>query len=94
MKMLQGTQFLGSRFWYDLNGKKIEYQLDPATGEWMSVHYLYPHSTVEGNSGGYPEQYNNEIPGSLAYVPADRTAYWELYKPSLWEGDWEKMTFK
>ncbi|MFC1955794.1 hypothetical protein ACFLWZ_04610 [Chloroflexota bacterium] len=94
MKMLQGPQFLGSRFWYDLNGKKIEYQMDPATGTWTLVYYLYPHSTVEGNTGGYPEQYNNEIPGSLAYVPMDRTAYWQLYKPSMWEGEWEKVTFR
>ena len=94
MKMLQGTQFLGSRFWHDLNGKKVEYQQDPKTGEWIQVYYLYPHSTVEGNGGGYPEQYNNELPGSLTCMPAERTAYWQLYKPSLWEGDWEKASFK
>ena len=94
MKMLQGPHFLGSRFWYDINGKKVEYQLDPKTGSWVSVYYLYPHSTVEGTDGGYPEQYDNVLPGSLAYVPADRTAYWELYKPSMWEGEWERLTFK
>jgi len=94
VKMLQGPLFLGSRFWYDLNGKKVEYQLDPATGSWMSVDYLYYHATVEGDSGGYPEKYKNEIPSSLIYVPADRTAYWELYKPSMWEGKWEQMTFQ
>ena len=94
LKMLQGPLFLGSRFWYDINGKKIEYQLDPQTGSWTSVSYLYYHATVEGDSGGYPEKYKNEVPGSLIYVPADRTAYWELYKPSMWEGKWEQMTFK
>ena len=94
LKMLQGPDFLGSRFWYDLNGKKIEYQLDPKTKSWTSVYYLYPHSTVVGTDGGYPEKYNNEMPGSLAYSPADRTAYWELYKPSMWEGDWERLAFK
>ena len=94
MKKLQGSDFLGSRFWYDLNGKKVEYQIDPETKSWTSVYYLYPHSTVEGTDGGYPEKYNNEIPGSLAYSPADRDAYWELYKPSMWEGDWERLIFK
>jgi hypothetical protein len=92
--MLQGTQFLGSRFWYDINGKKIEYQIDPETGSWQSVYYLYKYGTVETNpKGSDPEQYDNVMPGSLVYVPADRTAYWELYKPSLWEGDLEQMTF-
>lgn len=94
VKMLQGHLFLGSRFWYDINGKKIEYLIDPASGSWASVYYLYFHGTVEGDSGGYPEKYNNEIPGSLIYVPAERTAYWELYKPTMWEGKWEQMTFR
>ena len=94
VEMLQGPLFLGSRFWYDINGRKIEYQIDPENEAWMSVYYLYYHATVEGNSGGYPEKYKNELPGSLIYVPADRTAYWELYKPSMWRGKWEQMTFQ
>ena len=94
VKILQGPLFLGNRFWYDINGKKIEYQLDPVTKSWMSVSYLYYHATVDGDSGGYPEKYKNEVPSSLIYVPAGRTAHWELYKPSMWEGKWEQMTFK
>ncbi len=94
VRMLQGPLFLGSRFWYDINGKKVEYQLDPASKSWMSVSYLYYHATVDGDSGGYPEKYKNEVPSSLIYVPADLTTYWELYKPSMWEGKWEQMTFK
>lgn len=27
------------------------------------------------------------------YMLADRTAYWEIQKPSMWEGKWEQITF-
>jgi len=94
LKMLQGPSFLGSHYWYDINGKKIEYQIDSVTGVWTSVYYLYAHSTVEGTSGGYPEKYKNEIPSSLISVPGENTSYWELYKPTMWEGKWEQVTFR
>ena len=95
VKMLQGREFLASRHWYDLNGKKVEYQKDPKTGEWMSVDflYVYDHATVEGQTGGWPQTYPNEVPGSSIFVPADKTYYWNLYKPSMWEGPWDKATF-
>ncbi len=96
VEMLQGLQFLGSAVWYDVNGKKVEYQIDPNTGDWMSVNFLYGNSsaTIEGQAGGWPQKYANEMPGSSVFVPADKTVYWNLYKPSMWVGPWDEMTFK
>ncbi len=55
---------------------------------------MLPTQVIERITFGHPEQYNNEILGSLAYVPMERTDYWQLYKPSMWESEWEKMTFR
>lgn len=89
-QMLQGHEFTSGHHWYGRDGRKIEYLRSEPDGGWMPVYYLYPHSTVCGHSGGYPEKYHNELPAVIMYKPSELQAYWTSYKPCYWVGPWEQ----
>jgi hypothetical protein len=88
-RMVKGAEFTKGHHWYSREGRKVEYLWSDEHDGWMPVHYLYPHSTVCGHSGGYSEKYHNEIPNSIHFKPSEKRAWWTLYRPCHWIGPWE-----
>jgi len=93
-RMVQGHEFTAGHHWYSRDGKKIEHLWSDLYKNWMPVHYLYPHSTVCGHSGGYPEKYHNELPSVIMFKPSELKAQWTVYKPCFWVGPWENSRFE
>ncbi len=90
------NEFLASHAWYNKEGERTDCAWSDKHKMHLPVKYINPNgaSTICSHRGGYPESYMNEIPCPFVSVPAERAAYWIVYKPEFWIGPWEMLRFE